>query len=276
MMSVLSAIPPETISHYSAGMEYDRLSQGLGDFEKIRSQEIIQRYLPSPPKIVLDVGGGPGRYSCWLAQEGYEVHLIDPVPLHISQAQEASQNQSDHPISSINIGDARKLPQSDSSADIVLLMGPLYHLIEREDRLTALREGYRVLKPGGRVFAVGISRFASAIDGLKSGFLDDPVFQSIVERDLTDGQHRNPTNHPYYFTTTFFHHPEELRQEMIESGFQCEKLLAIEGPAWLLQNFDDHWNQPDRRERLLQIVRRIEEDPSMIGVSAHLMAIGQK
>jgi hypothetical protein len=155
-------------------------------------------------------------------------------------------------------------------------MGPLYHLTERSDRVAALREARRILKPDGLAFASAISRFTSALDGLVSGYLDDPEFVRIVQRDLVDGQHRNPKNHPAYFTTTFFHHPAELQQEMEEAGLRHETTLPVEGPAWLLGNFTDQWSDLTRRERLLMAVRWLESEPSLLGVSAHLLAIGYK
>ena len=65
----------------------------------------------------------------------------------------------------------------------------------------------------GVVMAVGISRFVSTLDGMTRGYLEDPIFARIVQDDLATGQHRNPTNHPAYFTTAFFHHPMELKAE---------------------------------------------------------------
>jgi SAM-dependent methyltransferase len=207
---------------------------------------------------------------------GYEVHLYDPVPLHVAQAEEASRAQPAHPIASCTIGDARALGRPDDGTDAVLLLGPLYHLVERADRLAALREVRRVLRPGGTLVAAAISRFASALDGLRSRYLDDPAFAAIALRDLADGQHRNPTGHPAYFTTAFFHHPDELRQEVTDAALTGVQLLAVEGPAWLLQDFDAHWDDPGRRERLLDVVRRVEADPSLLGASAHLLAVARK
>src|SRR5579883_2047285 len=99
---------PEVADHYSSGYEEKRLLEGLGELEFARSQEIIKRYLSPAPMRIIDIGGGPGLYSCWLAQQGYEVDLIDALPLHVEQAQKASQAEPDHPINSIAIGDARK------------------------------------------------------------------------------------------------------------------------------------------------------------------------
>jgi ubiquinone/menaquinone biosynthesis C-methylase UbiE len=156
------------------------------------------------------------------------------------------------------------------------MLGPLYHLTNRDDRIAALHEAYRVLKVNGPIFAVGISRFASTLDGLVSGFLDDPDFKSIVERDLTEGQHRNPTDKPHYFTAAFFHHPEELEIEVEEAGFQLEKIIAIEGVAALLQDLPERWSDPDRQKQLLETLRWLEDEPAMLGVTGHLMAVAQK
>jgi SAM-dependent methyltransferase len=270
------SLPPEIDSHYAAGLEAGRLAQGSGRLELARTQEILRRFLPPPPAVVADVGGGPGLYACWLAGLGYQVHLYDPVPLHVAQAEEASRAQPAHPVASCAVRDARALGRPDGSTDAVLLLGPLYHLTDRADRLAALREARRVLRPGGTLVAAAISRFASALDGLRGGYLDDPAFAAIALRDLADGQHRNSTGHPAYFTTAFFHHPDELRQEVADAGLTQGHLLAVEGPAWLLQDFDAHWDDPGRRERLLDVVRRTEADPSLLGASAHLLAVARK
>lgn len=273
----VGGLPDEAMHHYAKVFdESKRLVHPSGQLELVRSQELLLRYLPPPPATVLDVGGGTGIYSFWLARSGYQVYLIDAMPSHVEQAQRAQEAQPDHPLAGAIVGDARYLERADESADAVLLFGPLYHLTEHEDRLQALREVRRVLRSGGVVLAAGVSRFASVFDGLWRGFLDDPVFQSIVHRDLIDGQHRNPTNHPHYFTTTYFHHPAELRTELEEAGLRHEATLAIEGPGWLLPDFGEHWNNIARRERLLDIIRRIEAEPSLLGTSAHLMAIGRR
>ncbi|MEH2363803.1 class I SAM-dependent methyltransferase [Nostoc sp.] len=266
----------EALIHYASGREQKRLSKGAGLLELARSQELISRYLPPPPAVIFDVGGGAGIYSFWLAQQGYEVHLIDAVPLHIEQARHLSQAQPEYPLASLGVGDARQLNRADNSVDAVLLLGPLYHLTERTDRIIALREAHRILKTGGFAFAVGVSRFASTLDGLFRGYLDDPEFAEIVKQDLIDGQHRNPNNHPNYFTKTFLHHPEELRAEVEEAGLHFEKTLAIEGPGWLLQNFQEHWNELGRRDRLLEAIRWLETEPSILGMSAHIMAVAHK
>jgi ubiquinone/menaquinone biosynthesis C-methylase UbiE len=271
-----SSVPPEMLEHYSSGYESQRLLHGSSQIELVRTQELITRYAPPPPATVFDIGGGPGVYAFWLAKQGYEVHLIDATPLHIEQARQTSLLQPDAPLAEIEVSDARDVKRADMSVDFVLLLGPLYHLTERKDRLTALREAHRILKPGGLLLAAAISRFTSVLDGLRQGLFDDPAFAPIVERDLTDGQHRNPANHPAYFTTAFFHHPQELEAEVKESGFLYEKTLPVEGPLWLSQYVIDNFNDQERRDRFLTLMRRIEQEPSLLGASAHLLAVARK
>jgi ubiquinone/menaquinone biosynthesis C-methylase UbiE len=269
-------MPIETTTYYSHGGERGRLDQGAGQLELARTQEIIQRHLPPSPSVVYDIGGGPGRYAYWLAELGYAVHLIDASPLHIEQARAAAGRSSQHLVS-MAVGDARQLAAASASADAVLMLGPLYHLTHREDRIAALREAGRVLRPGGVVLAAAISRFASTLDGLRKHFMDDPQFVQIAEQDLADGQHRNPTSLPQYFSTAYFHHPDELAQEIgLAGSLEPMATLAVEGPPWLMGNLQEHLDDPARRRRLLHFLRRIEAEPSLLGASAHLIAVARR
>jgi ubiquinone/menaquinone biosynthesis C-methylase UbiE len=266
----------EIIAHYESVDEALRLERPESEIERRRTQELLQRYLPAPPAVILDVGGGAGIYAFWLADRGYQVHLIDGVPLHVTQAEGAAEQRGGPPIASISLGDARQIDHPDSSADGVLLLGPLYHLTERSDRILALREAHRVLRPGGVMVAAGINRFASTIAALLEDFIVDPQFISIYEQDLRYGQHRNPTGDPRFFTTAFFHYPQELIDEVKEAGFRFETLLAIEGPAFLLKNFEQQWQEPSIQDRIMRITRLVESETTLWGVSPHIMAIGKK
>jgi len=171
------------------------------------------------------------------------------LELHVQQAQQADDAQPEHRFTA-QVADARSIPKPDASADAVVLLGPLYHLTEQTERAAALLEALRVLKPGGVVAAIGISRFTALLDGLWRGWLGDPLFRAIAERDLVDGQHRNPdpARYPQWFTTAYFHRPEELVDEVRDAGFDAVSLLGVEGPGWLMQ---EHWSDPDRREQML-------------------------
>jgi ubiquinone/menaquinone biosynthesis C-methylase UbiE len=271
-----SPTPEEVSAHYASGYERERLSRGSGKLEQARTCELLKRLLPPPPARVLDVGGGPGSYACHLATQGYEVHLIDITPSHVELAKKASASQPQSPLASAEVGDARALTHHEETADAVLLFGPLYHLTDKADRLETLREAKRVLKRGGICLAVGISRFASTMDGLRRGLLKDPRFAEIAKQDLSNGQHRNPTGNPEYFTDTFFHHPDELRDEAVTAGFQVSGVYGVEGPSWLVHDFDAWWDDSELQKRLLGIARDVETEIAVIGISAHIMVAARK
>jgi ubiquinone/menaquinone biosynthesis C-methylase UbiE len=280
-MGVPDPLDEEVLAYYARGREDERLIQNAeGLLERVRTEELLERFLPPPPNIILDVGGGTGHYAVWLAERGYEVHLSDPVPLHVEQARRRS-SAAARPVASISLGGARSLGIADCYASGVLLLGPLYHLTTREDRLAALREAGRVLRPGGVVVCAVISRFASALDGLKKHLFDDPLYESIVRGDLADGQHRDglpdgTRGQQSYFTTAYLHRPDEIADEMRVAGFEHEATLAVEGPAWMIQDLDAQWQNPIRRSAILGVVRAIEAEASLLGVSSHLLAIGRR
>jgi ubiquinone/menaquinone biosynthesis C-methylase UbiE len=260
---------PEAVAeHYTSGYEAGRLHTGEEKLDRERSRELLKRFLPPAPATILDVGGGPGDHACWLAKQGYAVHLIDITLVHVQLAKEASRCQPEAPLASANVGDACALSWKAEAVDTVLLFGPLYHLTDKADRLQALQEAYRVLKAGGVLLVIGISRFTSTSDGLRHGFLKDPRFTEIVKEDLKNGQHKNPTGKPEYFMETFFHHPDELRNEVAEVGFVVTGIYGVEGPCWLLRDFDAWWDNEEYRERLLRIACTLEIEPSLLGVSA--------
>lgn len=263
------------VAHYNEASEQTRLTSLSGKLEFLRTQALIRKYLIKPPAHIIDVGGGAGIYALWLASEEYTVDLIDLVPKHVEQALAASAC-SEHPIRSASVGDARKLPQEDQTVDTVLLLGPLYHLLEQQDRGRALSEAYRVLKPGGLLFAACISRFASLLDGLWRGLVEDPEFIPILEQDLENGEHLNTTSKLEYFTDAYLQLPDEFENEVKNAGFSMENLSAIEGPAWLLPDLAEWIENPQRKDLLLKYIARIENQRSLLGASAHLMAIARR
>jgi ubiquinone/menaquinone biosynthesis C-methylase UbiE len=259
----------DILLHYEDRYDEDaRLSEnGLGQLELVRTQIVLRRHLPQPPAAVLDVGGGPGVYAYWLDAAGYEVDLIDIVPRHVRQATERGIRAT--------VADARELPVPDRSRDAVLLLGPLYHLQERQDRLQALGEAIRVAKPGAPIFVAAISRFAPAIDGLDSGFFDDPAFAGLLAGVTETGRHRNPTGNPDYFTTSFHHLPDELSDEMRAAGLEHVEVLAVEGIGWVASDLDERMAEEESRQKLLNLLERLEREPSILGASPHLLGVGR-
>jgi len=263
--------------YYAEYPENERLSSARGQLEFERTKRIVQRFLPSPPGIVADVGGGTGPYSFWLSSLGYDTHLIEPsIPLAEGCRNRMRANPSQAMPRTVEVGDARSLWLGDASCDAVLMFGPLYHLTERDDRIRALRESRRVLKSGGYVFAATITRVASFIDALCHDLLGDSAFLSIVQMDIGTGQHRNPTNEILYFTDAFFHRRDEIRTEMEDAGFEILAQLPIEGLGVLAGDFDSLWNDPQKRSRLLELLSRTESIEEVTCASAHYMSIGMK
>jgi SAM-dependent methyltransferase len=266
---------PTIKAYYDRAPEESRLELGMFRLEELRSRELILRHIPELPAVVLDVGGAAGAYAFWLAERGYNVRLFDAVPRLVDVARQRNEHAV-HRLASCRVADARALPEANDSATMVLLLGPLYHLVHARDRHAALSEAARVLRPGGVLVAAGIARWASALDGLARELLRDHEFGRIVERDLLDGHHQNPTGRLDYFTTAYFHRPEELRSEVVGAGFEIEGLYGVEGPGWILPDLVERWNDPERREIIIQVARALEAEPSVLGFSAHLLVVGRK
>lgn len=267
----MGAFDPAIAEFYARGEEAARLFGGspAGPLELERTRELILRHLPDGVLRILDVGGGPGVYAAWLADLGHQVHVIDPVPLHVEQA-----SSRDGRVTA-EVGDARHLTVTDEDADVVLMLGPLYHLLDANDRHAALTEAHRVLRPGGVVFAAAITRFAALSNLLlHEDLLHEGVVFDVVAEAVRHGAFRG-TEHDL-FTNAYFHHPHELGEEVEEAGFADAVVFGIEGPGHLMADLPAAFDDPPRRDAILRAARLIETDESMIGASAHLLAVARK
>ena len=240
--------------------------------EFIRSKEIISRYLSEAPLEIADIGGATGVYSYWLTSQGHNVHLLDLTHSHIEQAKEYGKK---HGVSlaSYHCGDACHLPYEDSSYDVVLVMGPLYHLQNRNDRLLCLSEAKRVLKPGGVLMCALISRYASLLDGFGEMLIEDERFFKILDGGLETGLHSPGDTH--FFTSAFFHTPSDITDELKTSGFDDIDLVAVEGFARAV-NTDELLKNEVHTRLLLEYIRRTERAHELMGMSDHFFAITRK
>jgi SAM-dependent methyltransferase len=257
-------------AHYERGMERERLSTGRGDLEFTRTTEIVLRQLPAAPAVVADIGGGPGRYALWLASLGYQVEHRDLMPLHVEQLRTDAAGV---PGLRTAVGDVRDLDLPDASVDAVLLLGPLYHLTDRAERVGALRECARIARPGGRVFAAAITRWAVRIDGM----LRERIYLKYpASVDLIDEIDRSGMFPPFQEGgfTAFCHRPGELREEIAEAGLEVTDLVSVEGPAFILGDLDARMAEPADRSAVLEVARAIERVPELIGFGPHLLATG--
>jgi ubiquinone/menaquinone biosynthesis C-methylase UbiE len=259
--------------HYLTEVDEDgRLRTGLGRLELWRVQEIVRRNLGAGAHV-LDVGGATGVHSEWLLGDGHTVHLVDLVDRHVATA---SERLGGVPSFSASVGDARALRADDASYDAALLLGPLYHLQDPADRAAVWREAARVVVPGGAVIAMAISRFASLHDGLAQEYLFDPEFRAVVESDLATGRHENPDRRPGWFTTAYFHRPEELAAEAAAAGLDVVETVGVEGLAGWLGHLAPRLDDDADRELLLDAARRVEHEPSLLGLSPHLICAARR
>ena len=259
----------EIVDHYENQREEERLAAGIMQLELVRTQEILRRHLPPAPASVLDVGGGTGVHARWLADDGYRVHVVDVTPRHVELV-----NTELGPLGvTASLGDARRLDENDDIHDVVLVLGPMYHLHERADRIAALGEAARVAKPGALIAVAAISRYASLFDGLRREFIFEDEFKDMVDGDLVDGRHENPHRRPGWFTTAYFHHPDELPAEATEAGLVVDDLYGIEGLAGWLPNLAARWEDEHDRATILDATRAIETEPTLLGLSAHLLLL---
>jgi SAM-dependent methyltransferase len=256
-------VPPESLTTYYRGFdESDRLSHGHGLVEFRRTQALLRHHLPPPPARVLDVGGGPGVHATWLADDGYDVLLLDPVDQHVAQATALAAGRF-----TARTGDARSLQEAPGTADAVLLLGPLYHLPEPADRAMALREAVRSTRPGGLVATAAISRVGGgAVDAARRGLLTEPAVRAAVHDVLHTGW-------TCLAPAFYFHTPDELVAELQVAGLLDVQLHGLEGPAWAL--VPDHAGLSDPIVTTIEDLAELADaDPTAVGASSHLLAVG--
>jgi len=260
-------------AYYELGNEAGRLGAGgpgLLEFE--RTREIILRALPPAPAVVADIGGGPGRYALWLAGLGYRVVHRDLVPLHVGQVTSAAATAAVSVDSAV--GDARDLDLADASADAVLLLGPLYHL-DRDDRIRALREAGRVVRPAGPVLGAAITRWAPRLDGILAQrlYAKQPEFWQLV-----DVVERTGVLEPLFPGSFcgFTHRPDELRAEAVAAGLDVGDLVCVEGAAIMLSDLTQRAADPEDWRIVLDCSRALERVPEVMGVGPHLIVTARR
>lgn len=265
----MNPIDAKVADFYTQSSEETRLQLGLGPLEFERNKALISRYLPKANGVIADVGGGPGHYAQWLSSLGHQVLLVDPVPKHIQQAEKRSR-KSKHAFQSI-LGSAEALPMADRSVDVVILHGPLYHLQEVTDRLKALQEARRVLKPEGVVLGFAITYTATLVAALQSNMIQHPDIFAMCKEELATGKHNAPKSFPGILASAYFHRPKQFELEFETAGFTKLALLAVEGMIWMDQKYFESWAVPEKRQRLLDLLELTEADTELLCFSPHML-----
>jgi len=232
----------------------------------------LRQHLPPPPARVLDCGGGPGRYAIELAGLGYAVTLFDlsAACLRLAREKAAAAGVT---LAAYEHGTATDLSRfAEASFAAVLLLGPLYHLLEEDERRQALAEAYRVLQPGGVLFASFITRYA----GLRWAAVNAPTWplenQELNELTLASGQ-QPPHAEPGF--VAYFAHPTEVVPLCQGAGFAVVTVLGVEGVISMIEAGVNALSGA-AWDLWVDLNYRLATDPSIHGCNEHLLAIAVK
>jgi S-adenosylmethionine-dependent methyltransferase len=238
------------------------------------TMQALGEHLPPAPARVLNCGGGPGRYAIELAGRGYDVTLFDLSTGCLKLAAEKAK-ETGVTLAAYERGTAIDLSRfTDETFDAVLLVGPLYHLLDEGERSQVLAEAYRVLKPGGPVFAAFITRYAPvryAADEKPTLPLEQP---EMLERILNTGR-LPPRGQAGSSIAGYFAHPSEVVPLCRKAGFEVATVLGVEG---LVSHIEDGVNALTGAawDAWVDLNQRVASDPSIHGAAEHLLAIAYK
>ncbi|WP_268624793.1 class I SAM-dependent methyltransferase [Paenibacillus alvei] len=267
----------DIVDYYTGFDEWGRLERESLEFRI--NWHYMKRYLPSQGEV-LDNGAGPGRYAMELARSGYQVTLTDLTPASVDFAEnKAAELDLTAQFRGFYAADARKLHMlPNEQYDAALMLGPLYHLQEEEERAAAAEELYRVTKPGGIVFVAFRPRLVHTLLSLKFPQNWKPL--DNVEA-LQDFLHTGIFNHADKgrFTGAYFYKVEEIMPFMREHGFEGIQLISSSGLGGNLTPEQwQYWSSRGEQEleRLYQLLYDTAADPSLLGTGTHLLYIGKK
>ncbi len=259
---------------YNNASEETRLNKGMGIFEFERIKSLIEKHLPSSPSKIIDIGGGTGKYSEWLANKGHQVHLVEPVSKHLKIARNRADKLKNK--FSVHQGESKSLDFQNDFADLIILHGPLYHLQKREDRESAVKEAKRVLKNNGIILGFAINYTASTLAGLFNGLIHKKTFFEMCREELTTGIHNPPDDFPWLLAEAYYHRPDQLKDEFTQQELTYLNTYAVEGMAWLDKDYFASMLNEDRKTRLLALLQITENDRYLLPFSPHMMIAVKK
>ncbi|REK71670.1 class I SAM-dependent methyltransferase [Paenibacillus paeoniae] len=264
---------------YEAFDEWGRLDREPLEFYV--NLHYLRKYLPASGHIA-DIGSGPGKYAIELAQWGYQIGLADVMPRFVAEARDKSRSAGvESRFTGFHVSNAIELSCfSDESFDASLMMGPLYHLQEKEERKQALRELRRVTKPGGIVCAAFMPRAKFIQQSIRQPWMWKPHHE--IEA-LSEFVKTGVFNHsdPGRFTGVYYEQVDRIIPQMEEEGFETLQLIGSDGFASVLDHDPqaaEYWrSQGDEAYRqLMELIIGSSDDPYMLGVSTHVLYIGRR
>uniref|UniRef100_UPI004056D5F9 class I SAM-dependent methyltransferase n=1 Tax=Agathobacter sp. TaxID=2021311 RepID=UPI004056D5F9 len=256
--------------YYNKFNEEKRLNSRHGQVEFITTMKYLHKYLDrlgikkAKPKIkILDIGAGTGRYSVPLSEEGYDVTAVEPVKHNLGRLKQKKSNVRAYQ------GNALKLSRFlDETFDVTLVFGPMYHLLEEEEKIKALSEAKRVTKTGGFLLVAYIMNEYSVIT---HGFKERNIKECIKEGMLDENFHCTKTANPLYSMVRL----EDIARLNEAVGLARAEIVAADGAANYMRPY---LNSLDEEEFRLFINYHLAtcERPDLMGASAHVVDILQK
>lgn len=259
---------------YNKASEETRLDKGMGIFEFERIKSLIEKYIPSSSSKIIDIGGGTGKYSEWLAKKGHQVHLVEPVSKHIKIAQKRANKLKNK--FSVHLGESQSLDFQNNFVDLIILHGPLYHLQKKEDRELTIKEAKRVLKNDGIILGFAINYTASTLVGLLNGLIHKKTFFEMCKEELTTGVHNPPDDFPWLLAEAYYHKPEQLKDEFINQELTYLNIYAVEGMAWLDKDYFANMLNDKKKNALIKLIQITQNDSYLLPFSPHMMIVVKK
>ena len=254
--------------------ERDRLLSPEGLLERVLTTRLLEPHLGAPGRA-LDLGGGTGPYSVWLAELGWDVTLADLSPELLAIAASSLPAGTVREVVEI---DARDLSRwADDTFDAVLSLGPMYHLTTSADRAQAAAELARVTRPGALVAVALVPRYGSLRRVLSLADerwqLEDPAF---LDRLLDEGIFENAV--AGRFTHVYGVEPPAVAPFFESHGFDTVLVASTHG---FLTGVEDGFEalrveQPATYLRLLDRLVASATDPSVLGTAGHLLYAGRR
>ncbi|MCM3337587.1 class I SAM-dependent methyltransferase [Paenibacillus sp. MER TA 81-3] len=267
----------QMINYYSSFDEWGRLEREPLEFTV--NCHYIKSHLPEKGHI-LDIGAGPGKYAIELAKSGYDITLADITPKLVESAREKVREYGlERQFQGFDVADARNLQlYADEQFDASLMLGPLYHLQQEEDRVSATQELHRVTKSGCLVFVAFMPRMRHVATSLlyPQHWKPNDTIEGLTEFMCTGIFNHSDEGR---FTGAYYFPIEEIEPFMEAHGFEQVKLIGSGSIAGLMK--PEHWQYwRDQGESafqsIMQIVMDAADSPYILGTSSHLLYIGKK
>lgn len=245
--------------HYNKHPEDLRLQRRHGIVEFETTMYHLRRFLKRGD-MVLDIGAGTGRYTSALMAEGYQVKAVELVRRNIEVFLKRE------PMADVVQGDARNMPyMATDTADVTLLLGPLYHLIDNEEKIQALREAKRVTKPGGLIFVAYLMNEYSIL----SYCFDENRMSGLMEKGVVDENfHVRVQDGELYDYVRL----EDIDRLNKEAGLERVTIFSPDGAADYMRTRLNHMTE-ENFLLFLQYQKRISERMDLIGAGSHVVDV---